>query len=290
MTGNSAFGKLSHVLAFPFRGERWLTNLLIAALLCFASSIVPLVPIIFLLGYLARIARDILESSGEELELPEWNDWGRLFTDGLNLLGGTIIFWLPIAAVYLFSAFIWIIPAMFADGSGMNGPGTGFAIFMILSTLTQILISFVTVAFSLFIGITQPAFLTHLIAEKRFSAIFQFKAWWQIFRHNFTDFLLIFLLMIGLSYVYTMILFFLFFSIILCCLTPFFMAVGQAYLSVVYAAMVAYAYRFGAQKASLAQPAQPETASPAPADDAPTPAPDTTEEPPAVDEPPAEEA
>lgn len=65
--------------------REWIQKILIGGLLMF----IPIVNI-FALGYLYRYAKKIVLTG--RVDLPAWNDWGKLFIDGLIFLAITILY------------------------------------------------------------------------------------------------------------------------------------------------------------------------------------------------------
>lgn len=75
-----------------FADKRWLEKWLIGALLHIAAML--LIGLPFLLGYLLEVARRATKE--ETFELPEWNDWGKYFGEGLILLIIILIYHVPV--------------------------------------------------------------------------------------------------------------------------------------------------------------------------------------------------
>ena len=85
---------LQHLFTFPFRDPRWKSKLLIGSLLSLAGFVLPFIPWIFIYGYAAQIMSRIIVDNDEPF-LPEWEDWNRIFIDGLRLGVIILIFSLP---------------------------------------------------------------------------------------------------------------------------------------------------------------------------------------------------
>ncbi|PWU04977.1 MAG: hypothetical protein C5B43_03920 [Verrucomicrobia bacterium] len=80
--------------------SHWLQKILIGGILMF-------IPIInfFALGYLYRYAATILSTG--KLKLPDWEDWGKLFIEGLIFLGILFLYaFVPLLAAWLLYIFI----------------------------------------------------------------------------------------------------------------------------------------------------------------------------------------
>jgi hypothetical protein len=71
--------------------KRWLSKLLIGAVIAFFSFL--LIPIPFLAGYSLAVSRNVM--NGDPDPLPEWEDWGKLFMDGLYVMIAQFVYTLP---------------------------------------------------------------------------------------------------------------------------------------------------------------------------------------------------
>lgn len=71
--------------------EGWLRKLGIGALVSLLGFLV--VPLLLLPGYLVGITRNVM--NGEERPLPEWDDLGTLFKDGLAIVAAQLVYTLP---------------------------------------------------------------------------------------------------------------------------------------------------------------------------------------------------
>jgi predicted outer membrane lipoprotein len=91
---------IGKAFAFVFDDDQWITKILIGAgilLLGLLFSWVLLIPLILafaiLGGYMVEIVRRVIR--GELNQLPEWDDWGKLITDGLMVLIIVVVYALP---------------------------------------------------------------------------------------------------------------------------------------------------------------------------------------------------
>ncbi len=76
---------LQALFAFPFKDPEWQQKALIGSLLVLLGFVIPIVPTIFLMGYLAQIMKGIIRTNRKPF-LPKWDDWGKFFNDGWNLI------------------------------------------------------------------------------------------------------------------------------------------------------------------------------------------------------------
>jgi hypothetical protein len=160
---------------FMFDDPRWLPKVLIGGLFCLASMMLVGVP--FLLGYLARLVRNVL--AGEQNPLPEWDDLGEYFSEGLLLFGVCLAYLLPIIALSIMVA----IPAAImssAHNEGLRNLGDG------VFGCSWCLISPLILAITFFL----PAALLKAITTGRFAAAFEFKQIYAFVRNNIGSYLL----------------------------------------------------------------------------------------------------
>lgn len=95
----------------------WVAKLLTATLVSLAGVL--LVPIPLLLGYHLRLMRRA--SAGEPQPLPEWNDWGGLFGDGLRALAVLLPHQLALLVAVVLP-FVLVLGGAGALGGRRGGP------------------------------------------------------------------------------------------------------------------------------------------------------------------------
>ncbi|NSW53317.1 MAG: DUF4013 domain-containing protein [Anaerolineae bacterium] len=256
MSSNQAFGKIPAILTFPFRGQGWFGKLAVAALMLLAGSIIPIVPTIILLGYLAEVIRRITVDK-EDASLPQWNDWGKYFNDGLKMLGASLVVVVPLILIFIVLFALYFIPIAFIESGNSEDL---MAVFIIALFVVQFIMIFVSILVGTLAGLFQPIYMTHMITRGEFSAIFKIKEWWQIFKKSIWEFVVSFLLLGSLYMIVVYAIMLMIYSVVCCCLAPFAGGLLMAYMILVYVALMAYAYRSGAEKLGI--PAVPPTPQP----------------------------
>ncbi|MGB8253230.1 MAG: DUF4013 domain-containing protein [Anaerolineaceae bacterium] len=241
------------VFKYPFTDPRWFQKMLVGALLVLASMIIWVIPSVFVTGYLSRISRRIISGDGQAA-LPEWDDWGKLFVDGIKLVGVSIIYSIPllisILATYamMFIPYIGMLSSMSDwSGHGMNNgfPSSFFLIFLMYPMMgVGILISLVTAVFL-------PPALMHVIARDSFSAGFHFSDWWKVFRANLGGFMIANLITLANLTVLYLVTYILMMTIILGCLSPLVTIATSIYLGALTFTLYAQAYRTGQDKLTV---------------------------------------
>lgn len=160
---------------YVFDDPRWLQKILIGGLFYLAGFL--LVGWFFILGYVARVARNVV--AGVAVPLPEWEDLGGFFNEGLRLFGVLLVYIVPPMVLFV----TIMVPAGIlggVDNEGLQALGSGMA--GCLSCL------FVPLVFAMIFFM--PASLLFAAIEQRFGAAFEFGRMWAFIRANIGNYLL----------------------------------------------------------------------------------------------------
>lgn len=116
---------LDFARSFTFLSEDplWIKKILIGGAFTLASSVLVGVP--FVLGYLGRTLRNVV--GGVPRPLPEWDDLGGLFGEGLRLAAVYLVYAVGGTIVAAAPACLLLLPAMIA-GSSRHGEGAAAAL------------------------------------------------------------------------------------------------------------------------------------------------------------------
>ena len=232
---------LKQLFLFPIQDDEARKNFLITSLVYFASFIIPILPVLVVMGYIARVIRQVV--NGEEPRMTLWDNWESMFKDGIYLFGVRLVYSIPIFIV-IFPLYFGMIlaPLWMEAGHGANEE-LFFVPFLIFAA--GMLITF---PISLALGIILPAAEVHTIVNNDFAAGFRVREWWPIFRANWTGFLLAYLIALVASMILSSIVAIAMITIVLFCVIPFIMPAISAYLSLVMYAAFAHAYKEGQAK------------------------------------------
>ena len=258
MSETVTLSSLKTLLRFPFQGPKWQNSFIIGTVLTFGNFIIPIIPLMFVAGYCLQIMRQAIE--GQPLELPEWNDWGKLAVDGIRMLGIGFIYLLPgmvvlIGGFALYFAGSFTLPFMAAFGQDNGGPGAAFPLlflFLLAVFFLSLLLGFVLYALG---AIPLPAATAHFVAKDHFGSAFQVREWWPLLRVNKLGYLIAFIMVFGLYYVLSFAVMIAYFTVILCFLIPFLAAPITFYLALISAALFGQTYR---ESQDLLAPTGPE--------------------------------
>lgn len=162
--------------AFVFEDPNWVRKVLVGGLFYLAAFV--LVGLFFLAGYCARLIRNVV--NGVQYPLPEWDDLGDYFSEGLKLAGVSIVYVLPIIIVMIIMGVPGAIMSGASSSEAMRNLGGGL---MGCAWCMIFPISFA-------LGLFMPAAMLRTIMTGRFGAAFEFGAIWAFIRANFTNYVL----------------------------------------------------------------------------------------------------
>jgi hypothetical protein len=175
------FGK---AFTFVFEDDDWIVKILLAAailLLGILFSWVLLIPLILALlllgGYSVEITRRVIQ--GDPNTLPEWDNWGDMFVDGLKVFVIGIVWGLPTIIVGMCFGFMIAVLGESAEG---------FTAFL------SFLLSCFNIVWAIVMSITLPAAIGHFVANDDLSAAFRFGEVLGLVRDNFVTYLLTFIM------------------------------------------------------------------------------------------------
>jgi hypothetical protein len=144
-------------LGFFFQDPNWVQKILIGSLFTILSMF--FVGGIFIAGYAARLVRRA--ARGEPHPLPEWDDLGGMFVEGLSVIGAYLIHLVPAIAAF---AMLFIPVALMGEG-GSEPPPAALLLLVLLVILAFVLLLAVLFYFT--------AAFTRLAIEERFGAAFE---------------------------------------------------------------------------------------------------------------------
>ena len=166
--------------SFVFEDPRWMPKILIGGLFYLASFLI--VGLFFVLGYVAKMVRNVVD--GVAMPLPEWDDIGGFFADGLRLVGVGAVYIIPFIAIVA----MVVVPAGFLGllDDAVNDGG-------ILEALTGSMfgcMACLMIPLSLVVMFFLPGSLLFAAVEQRFSAGFEFGRIWPFIKANIANYLL----------------------------------------------------------------------------------------------------
>jgi hypothetical protein len=173
-------------LTFVFDDPRWVQKVLIGGLFIIASFI--LIGVFFIFGYMARLARNVIR--GDQNPLPEWDDLGEYFSEGVKLFLVGLIYAIPIVIV----AMIIVVPMAIMGNNSDNETVRSMA--GMSATCIWCLVFPLGLALSLWL----PGALLMVIVTGDFKAGFDFGRIFGFIRANVGNYLLSFVVAIVASF------------------------------------------------------------------------------------------
>ncbi len=231
------------LLSYPFADEKSGKKILIGSLLLFGAMIIPVIPLLIVLGYIMRISKRIIDGDGQ-LALPEWADWEEYLKDGFKWFVTAFIFALPLIIIFFVGYFLY-----FASFIGMGSFDNSYnpSIWSVILPFFAIGVLFITMFIGTFLSMFEliilPVGLMHVVHTGEISSAFKFKEWWRILKKNFLGFLVAVIFLFGFYYLMMMAFSALYLSILLCFLIPFAMAPLSFLMGLWAIPLFAQAYR-----------------------------------------------
>ena len=255
MKSKSALSQLKPVFQFPVQGAEARNRFLIGSALMVGGFIVPILPALFAYGYALRILRSAAE--GKPPSMPEWEDWGSLFSLGARGVVVGFLFTLPSLAVFLFGLAAYmgsflLIPFMSSGEGSISDPF--FVIFLL--AMGSLFLSMAFGSLLLLLGaFPLPVSLAHFAVHDRLGAAFQVRQWWPILSANRVAYFIAIVIVAGIFGLAYYAFFVLYSTLILLCLAFLVIPAFGFYAMLVAAALFGEVYREGS--AALEQAAKP---------------------------------
>ena len=246
MSNETTLSGLKRFFKFPFEGQDWQKRFVIGVALILVSFFIPVIPQIFVFGYIVQVMRLAIE--GKPLMLPEWDDWGKLGVDGLRYGVVSLAFMLPGFLVYFGGMGLYMVSAMVLPMSmQMMEHGRGnFAViplFFVGSMLIMFLSIFLGMILVLLGAIPLPVALSHFVVKDQVGAAFRFREWWKVLWRNKLSYFIAWVVVGGLFAVLYMGMMLLYSTMIFCILIPVLSAPLLFYLMLVKATVFGETYR-----------------------------------------------
>jgi hypothetical protein len=168
--------------------DRWTTKIGIGAGIMFFSFFLG-IPAILLLGYQIAVTRRVRE--GKELPLPEWDDWGKLFMDGLYLVIAIFVYTLPLWILFCIGFGITFLPILGGNNQDLVG-ALGTATILTWGIMACL-------GFLVLIGLAVmiPGIYIQYIRTNEFASLFKVGEVFGIVKDNIADILMSIVASIG---------------------------------------------------------------------------------------------
>lgn len=252
MGSASATRELVSLLRSPFRDAGWKSKLGIMLALGLAGMVIPVIPGLFVWGYLAEVLRRA--RANPEEDLPEWKDWGKLAMDGLCFFGAGLIWMSPFIILFgiITGGYIFYFIALM----GLTNQGNSAAPGAIIGMFGSLGVVFLGIGLMLlilpFIALFSPPSLAHVVVKNRFSALFAVGEWWALLKANFLGYIVFLLVALGIYTLLQLVTTALYLTLVLLPLVFFLLLVTGPYIKVVLIRMMGLVYREAEENLSVA--------------------------------------
>lgn len=158
--------------SYAFKDEEWLKKLGIGALIMLSAFLIIPLPILY--GYMIAIIRNV--ANGEKRPLPDWDDVGKMFTEGWILVAVILVYSLPLIILY---------GIVIGAGIALTNSGSE-ELFVAMMSIAQC----VGLVFSLVMALFGPAVLVQFAKHGTFSSCFELNEIYAFTRRNIGNVLL----------------------------------------------------------------------------------------------------
>jgi hypothetical protein len=234
------------LLLYPFHDEDWIKKVVIYGLVMFLGIFI--IPLPLLGGYGLRLLRGVVETG--EPRLPEWDDFGDLYRDGLAQIVISIVYGLPLY-ILLCGAMVPLFGAPFAMATADNAPGLAVGGMIVGYGLAFGLIGLASLI-GLFVSFILYVALARYVDTGDLGSAFRFREVWDTLKANLGHFALAFAVYYGLSAGLGFAMQILMYTIVLICILPFVMVVATFYGQALMGALYGLAYREAREKLDAA--------------------------------------
>ncbi|MFZ0545423.1 MAG: DUF4013 domain-containing protein [Candidatus Promineifilaceae bacterium] len=173
--------------------ERWITKIAIGAGITLLSILLLGIPAILLIGYQLAVTRQVME--GKDLPLPEWDNWGKLFMDGLYLVVAIFVYTLPIWIIFCLGFGGFFLVPLFSGNEDVASIVGGAAV------LTWFVMLCIVVILGIGMALVIPGLYIQYIRTNEFGSLFRIGEVLGIVRENIADILLSMVAVIAANFV-----------------------------------------------------------------------------------------
>ena len=241
------------LLAFPFKTPDWGGKFAIGVGLLLLSIFIPILPALAVYGYLLAVMRQVIE--GKDASLPEWQDWGKLFLDGLKAFVVGLVYLLPAALVTglgcgLYFAASIALPIATSSGTTNSNSGSAFFVLFVASLIIFFFSLAVGSILTMLGSLPLPMAEASLSKTSLLSRAFAVGDVVRMARANPGGYIVAWLILAGmLAFMYCATLI-VYYTLVLACLIPFLILPASFYILLIAAALFGEAYRVSVQRLS----------------------------------------
>lgn len=175
---------IARAVQFVTDDEQWIKKVLIGVVVVLLSIFI--IPAFALTGYGIQIARNVKD--GNDIPLPEWDDWGKLISDGFAVGIAGFIYAIPAIVLFVIGGVIVGLGDALDSDAILAAGGTVFALLACIAGLY--LVAMVVIA---------PAITIQFIKHGTFASCMRISEVVAIARNNIGDILISLVVIFGIS-------------------------------------------------------------------------------------------
>ncbi|MFA6027768.1 MAG: DUF4013 domain-containing protein [Patescibacteria group bacterium] len=190
---------IQEAFAYQFKDPNIVSKFIIGSLIALSSMF--LIPMPFMVGYLVRNIRNIINK--EKSPLPEWSDWGKMYVEGLKFILASLVYALPAVIVIILGATIMMIGLLVFENEDAA------IIFVIPYLLAQVF----TMLYTLVLSLVTPVLYIKVAQGAKAKELYNVKEIFKFVKLNFVNILISFLVLMACGFVMNVGMLFLFIGI-----------------------------------------------------------------------------
>lgn len=171
--------KLGDAFTYQFKDSDWVTKALLGSLFVFLSFFI--IPIPFLIGYMIRNVKNVIDNKPNPM--PEWQDLGDMYMQGLKYLLATLGYAIPILLIFFFILMMMIMGFFIGDSEFALIP-------MLIIFPMQGLIG----VYSILMALIAPVLYIKMAKGEPYRNLYDFKTIFKFIKNNFGHLLIVLVL------------------------------------------------------------------------------------------------
>lgn len=169
---------IGKAFTFMFDDEKWITKVLVGGIFVFLSFL--LIGIPFVMGYALKTLKNVID--GEPKPLPEWDELGDMFTQGLIISLVFVIYAIPVILVTCCTG----IPLAIISDAGGDAADLAALLWSCFNCLISL--------YWLLVIVLSPAIIVRYAVTTEFAAAFRFNEIFRFISDNIGDYIIVLLL------------------------------------------------------------------------------------------------
>ncbi|MBE2222959.1 MAG: DUF4013 domain-containing protein [Anaerolineae bacterium] len=182
---------IGKAFSFITEDEKWVEKLGIGALI----GMIPIANFAAF-GYQVQIARNVWH--GEERPLPTWDEFGKMFVDGLRIVGAMMVYMLPMILIYSVMVMGMVAFAFMTESGAYSSANAGGDEFVGIMIMMMSLSMLCIMPYMLLIWLLYPMFFIQVARHGSVKSCFAFRDMWALLRAYPANYLLVIGVIFGL--------------------------------------------------------------------------------------------